>query len=601
LNRNLTTIINMKTKMNNLNHSRTLVLTAVAVLAATLSSTVSAQNVVTNSGMAATASTNAAAGYGRRGSPELIAAALTNVPAVPPGPFKETWQSIRENYKDPDWFRDGKFGIMMHWGIYSVQAHASEWYVRYMYGGNPGIMQWHTQTYGPPTKFGYKDFLPMYTAAKWDPDAWAALFKKAGAKYVLAPGEHHDGFSNWESAVNRFNAKNFGPKRDLVGDLVAAVRKVGLKTGVSDHSSIHFDFIPALPGSDQYDPQWADFYSVADRSDTARIKFLRNWVAKSMELIDKYQPDMLWYDMNSDRSWDPLKLRVMAYYYNRAKQWGKEVAISAKTAAWVEGQIMDYEREGRAPMELTDWVWQPDDPIQDKFGYVEGLKPGPSSGFVYKIIENVSKNGNYLLNISPKADGTIPQEQQDVLLAIGKWLEVNGEAIYYTRPWVTYGEGPVADAAAEAMVKARAAGFAGRINGQNMGGAGVGGGGLPRGGGYKPQDIRFTTHGDTLYAIVMSWPADEAVITLLASGKPVQGKIAKVELLGHAGALEFTQDAAGLHVKFPAEKPCNFAYVLKITGLKLPSVAPAPAAASGRAPATAPATDASPLGGAIPQ
>ena len=194
----------------------------VAALAATLSSTVSAQNVVTNSGMAATASTNAAAGYGRRGSPELIAAALTNVPAVPPGPFKETWQSIRENYKDPDWFRDGKFGIMMHWGIYSVPAHGSEWYVRYMYGGNPGIMQWHTEHFGPPTKFGYKDFLPMYTAAKWDPDAWAALFKKAGAKYVLAPGEHHDGFSNWESAVNRFNAKNFGPKRDLVGDLIEA-------------------------------------------------------------------------------------------------------------------------------------------------------------------------------------------------------------------------------------------------------------------------------------------------------------------------------------------------------------------------------------------
>jgi alpha-L-fucosidase len=232
---------------------------------------------------------------------------------------------------------------------------------------------------------------------------------------------------------------------------------------------------------------------------------------------------------------------------------------------------MDYEREGRAPLDLTSWIWQPDDPIQDKFGYVEGIKPGAPKGYVWKIIENVSKNGNYLLNISPRADGTIPQEQQDVLLAIGKWLEVNGEAIYYTRPWIKFGEGPVADAAAAAMVKIRAAGnFAGRINGQNMGGDGVGGGGLSRNG-YTPKDIRFTTHGDTLYATVMNWPGDELVtITSLATGQPMQGKVGKVELLGHDGALEFTQDATGLKVKFPAEKPCDFCYALKISGLKIP-------------------------------
>jgi alpha-L-fucosidase len=344
-----------------------------------------------------------------RDTPEMVAAALKDIPLPPPGPFKETWESIEQNYKDPTWFRDGKFGIYMHWGIYSVPAHGSEWYVRYMYGGNAGIMQWHTEHFGDPHKFGYKDFLPMYTAAKWDPDTWAALFKKAGAKYVLAPGEHHDGFSNWDSAINPYNAKNYGPKRDLVGDLIKSIEQVGLKTGISDHSFFHFVFIPSLPGSDQYDPKWAPFYSVADRSPEARIKFMHDWVAKRIETIEKYSPDTLWFDMNTDHATDALKIRVAAYYYNWAKLHNKEVAISAKMAAWVSGQIMDYEREGRAPMELTDWVWQPDDPIQDKFGYVEGIHPAPAGSFVQKIIENTSKNGNLLLNISPKADGTIPQ------------------------------------------------------------------------------------------------------------------------------------------------------------------------------------------------
>jgi alpha-L-fucosidase len=483
----------------------------------------------------------------------LIAAAVAKLPPNPPGPVQPTWESIRANFKDPDWFRDGKFGIMMHWGVYSVPAHGSEWYERYMYDAkNTGFVRWHTEHWGPPEKFGYKDFFPMFTAAKWDPDAWAQLFKDAGAKYVIASGEHHDGFSNWKSDINKFNAFNYGPHRDLVGDLTVAVRKVGLKVGVANHSNNHFDWVTPLPGSDQFDPEWAAFYSVADRSDAAHTKFFETWTTKNMELIDKYQPDMLWFDMNGgDRSWDPLKVRLAAYYYNRAAAWGKQVAISAKGESFLAGVVMDYEREGRAPKQLTDFVWQPDDPIADKFGYVE--VPDPATGqmvglplkspgsLVDELVINVSRNGNLLLNISPKADGTIPDAQQKVLLAIGKWLGVNGEAIYGSRPWKMSEEGRV----------------------------------------------HFTTKGQTLYAISLDWPTNDLVIPALGSDKNLEGKITKVELLGHKGELEFTQAADGLKVKFPAEKPCDYCYALKITGLKL-----APAAASIPAHSTISTSDA---------
>ena len=528
----------MKLKILLLNRSRIIRLVSLALVMMNFSSPVFSQS-NSNATTSVTAQTNAVQNIRRASRSAAVAVAVTNLPAIPPGPVQPTWESIRANYKDPEWFRDGKFGIMMHWGIYSVPAHGSEWYVRYMYGGNKGMMQWHTEHFGSPTNFGYKDFFPMFTAAKWDPDAWAKLFKDAGAKYVIASGEHHDGFSNWKSDINKFNSVNYGPHRDLVGDLNAAVKKVGLKTGVANHSNAHFDFIPVLSGSDQFDPEWAAFYSAADRSDAAYAKFLETWTTKNMELIDKYQPDMLWFDMNGgDRSWDPLKVRLAAYYYNRAAAWGKAVAISSKGQSFLAGMLMDYERQGRAPKKLTDYTWQPDDPIADKFGYVEvpdangnmvGLPLKSPGGIIGNLVTDVSRNGNYLLNISPKADGTIPEAQQKVLLAIGKWLGVNGDAIYGTRPWKISEEGRV----------------------------------------------RFTTKGQALYAISLAWPTnDELVIAALGEGKGLEGKIEKVELLGHNGALEFSSDANELKVKLPAGKPCDYAWSLKISGLKIPSAVP---------------------------
>jgi alpha-L-fucosidase len=424
----------------------------------------------------------------------------------------------------PDWFRDAKFGIFMHWGLYAVPAHASEWYEKHLYG-NAGITQWHTEKFGPLDKFGYKDFIPMFKCEKFNPDAWAALFKKAGAKVIIPTAEHHDGFALWDSAVNKYNAKQMGPHRDLIGDLGKAVRKQGLKFGVSNHGIEHFTFIQPTRGvtNDLYDPAWADFYSVADRSDAACENFLERWVAENVELIDQYQPDILWFDNGvNSRVFDPIKLKVAAYYYNRAVEWKKEVSLSTKGNAYRAGSIMDFERASRAPKELTDFPWQVDEPVLYRFGYTEGSPIADADHIIRLLVESTSKNGGLLLNISPKADGTIPDDQQKLLLQIGAWLDVNGPAIYGTRPWTKFGE----------------------------------------------DKIRFTTKGKLLYAITLGWPGKEVVIPALAKGKVV-GKIEKATLLGHAGALEFVQDENGLRVTMPEQKPCDHAFALEISGIKL--------------------------------
>lgn len=452
--------------------------------------------------------------------------------------IEPTWESLRDNYHVPQWYLDGKFGIFLHWGVYTVPAKQSEWYPRHMYS-NKGIAEWHKEKWGPQDKFGYKDFIPLFKAEKWNPDEWAELFKKAGATYVVPTAEHHDGFALWDSDLTKWDAVEMGPKRDLIGDLAKAVRKQGLKFGVSNHGMEHWDFMyPQLDiPNDLFDPAYADFYGPPQKPGTPiSVEFQKNfWFARNKELVDKYKPDMVWFDNGvNGRELDSIKLAFAAYYYNKAREWGKEVSISTKKEAYPYGSILDFERQGRAPEIMTNRVWQVDDPIGNKFGYIADIEYQTAGSIIRKLVENVSRNGNLLLNISPRADGTIPEEQKQILLEVGNWMKVNGEGIYSTRPWVKFGEGQSLDAT-----------------------------------GKEKQEFRFTRKGDVLYAFVMKWTGEEAVITSLSSESGFAGTIKSVELLGHTGKLQFTQDKQGLKIKLPAEPPSKYIAALKITGANM--------------------------------
>ncbi|HEY4247395.1 MAG TPA: alpha-L-fucosidase [Lacunisphaera sp.] len=488
---------------------------------------------------------------------------------TPPGPFAPNWDSIRENYHTPTWLQDAKFGIFIHWGLYSIPAHGSEWYPHHMYA-TPAVIKWHREHFGPQDKFGYKDFIPMFKAQRYDPVAWAALFKATGARYIVPVAEHHDGFAMYDSALTHWNAKNMGPQRDLIGELANAVRQEGLIFGLSEHRMEHWSFMYPAPDlkTDLYDPANAQFYgppqSPTERAQPGEIfegrsapqsqAFLDEWLHRNQELVDKYHPQLVYFDNGVNaRALDEIKLRFAAYYYNRAHEWGKEVTIATKRDAYLAGSIRDYER-GRAP-DISNQFWECDTSIaHNSWGYIDGLVLRNAGELIRELVDCVSKNGAYLLNVAPRADGSIPEDQQLRLLELGDWLKKNGEAIYGSRPWIRFGEGPTEEPSI---------GERGIINGMLKV--------------YTPADMRFTIQrGENgsyaLYATLFAWPADGriTITSLAANAAGVGGQIEHVSLLGSPQKVQFTRDASGLHVTLPSWKPSDFASVLKITGLKAP-------------------------------
>ncbi len=475
----------------------------------------------------------------------LWSAACGGQVKIPEGPFEPTWESLARHEAAPKWFRDAKFGIYFHWGVYSVPAFGSEWYPRWMHVKGHRVWKHHVQTYGPPDKFGYHDFIPMFKAEHFDADAWADLFAKAGARYAGPVAEHHDGFSMWASRVNPWNAKAMGPKRDIVGELERAIRKRGMRFVTTFHHARNLTHYPRVQGwpTTSTDPKLRILYG-----NLPKDQFYRIWLAKLIEVVDGYKPDIIWFDSWLDSVPEKYRLTFLAYYFNRAHQWGKQVVVTRKQRDLpLSLSVEDFEK-GRANR-LTKNVWLTDDTIsRGSWCYTTSLRIKTAEEIIHTLVDIVSKNGCLLLNISPKADGTIPDDQRQVLLEIGNWLASCGEAIYGTRPWVIFGEGPT------------------RLRK---------GGHFVRSVRYTVKDIRFSTRGDTLYAIFLGIPEGTATIRSLATTAGLcGGKVQKVTLLGSGKPLGFTQDAEGLHVEFPREVPCKHAVAIRIEGLKIEGFKP---------------------------
>jgi alpha-L-fucosidase len=485
-----------------------------------------------------------------------------------PGPFEPSWDSLKQ-YQCPEWFRDAKFGIWAHWSAQCVPEQG-DWYARKMYIQGEHDYSYQVEHYGHPSKVGFKDIDHLWLAEHWNPDKLMTLYKRAGAKYFVALANHHDNFDCYDSKYQPWNSVNLGPHKDIVGIWAAAARKNGLRFGVTVHAARAWTWFEVTQGCDTngplagvpydgrltkaqgkgtwwegYDPQdlYAQNHPIGAAPDAAYIEKFFN---RTIDLVDKYRPDLLYFD----DAVLPLKkvsdagLRIAAHYYNASRQWHQgtnEAVMNTKKLDEAQRQCLVWDIERGKSDRLEPFVWQTDTcigswhysrPLYEKHGY-------KSARTVLQMLADiVSKNGNLLLDVPVRGDGTIDEDEIKVLEELAAWMKVNGEAIFGTRPWRVFGEG-VPDAQAGSLSERNA---------------------RP----YTAEDIRFTAKGSTLFAIGLVWPASGKLTlkTLAAGAEPVN--LGKLELLGSGKRVKWTRTAAGLEVELPKVRLGDYPFVLKI-------------------------------------
>ena len=467
------------------------------------------------------------------------------------GPYKDNWESL-SNYPVPKWYEDAKFGIFIHWGPYAVPAFGNEWYPRNMYLKGTPEYEHHRKTYGSQDKFGYKDFIPMFKGEKFDAKAWMKLFKDAGAKYVMPVAEHHDGFKLYKSELSKWNSVEMGPKRDIVGELKAEADKNGIKLCCSNHRAEHFWF---LSGGLEYESDvkgagYDDFYgpphpapnehsSLTDCKPTK--EHLEDWLVTNCEMVDKYRPSVVWFDWWIQQlDFKPYIKKFAAYYYNRAAEWGEEVAINNKYDSYIyTSTVFDIER-GQLSAGVPR-LWQNDTAIaKNSWGYTDNNEFKKACDLTAELVDIISKNGCLLLNVGPRADGTITEEETQVLLDMGKWLSVNGEAVYGSVPWRIFGEGPTEIPTGEFSDTNRSD--------------------------FTPQDVRFTANKGNLYAFLLKSPKNGSVSikSLGLSARHLTTTIKKITVLGSDSYVNFSQRTDALRVNIASPVDTEFPICLKI-------------------------------------